>query len=72
MQKSVANVIAQGPEGDRLGQQESMIQLEEHLTKTGHDTHMVAKITKKIGEWSVRETAGENAVLTQGNLEEKN
>ena len=32
---------------------------------------MVAKITKKIGEWSVRETAGENAVLTQGNLEEK-
>ena len=70
VQKSVTNVIARGPEGDRLGEQESMIQLEEHLTKKGHDTHMVAKITKKIGEWSVRETAGENAVLTQGNLEE--
>ena len=32
---------------------------------------MVAKITKKIGEWSVRETARENAVLTQDNLKEK-
>ena len=32
---------------------------------------MVANITKKIGEWSVRETAGEYAVLSQGNLEEK-
>ena len=48
-----------------------MIQLEEHLKQKEHDTHMVAKITKKIGEWSVRETAGENAALTQGNLEEK-
>ena len=48
-----------------------MIQLEEHLKKKRHDTHMVAKITKKIGEWSVRDTPGENAVLTQGNLEEK-
>ena len=41
------------------------------MKKKEHDTHVVAKITKKIGEWSVRETAGENAVLTQGNLEEK-
>ena len=32
---------------------------------------MVAKITKKIDEWSVRETTGENAVLTHVNLEEK-
>ena len=71
MQKSVSKVIAQGPEGDRLGERESMIQLEEHLTKKGHDTHMVANITKKIGEWSLRETAGEYAALSQGNLEEK-
>ena len=28
VQKSVSNVIVQGPEGDRLGEQESMIQLE--------------------------------------------
>ena len=38
-----------------------MIQLEE---LKGQDTDMVAK----IGEWSVRETAGENALLTQGNF----
>ena len=48
-----------------------MIQLEEHLRKKGHDTHMVANITKKIGEWSVLETAGEYASLSQENLEEK-
>ena len=30
-----------------------------------------AKITKKVSGWSVRGTAGENAVLAQGNLEEK-
>ena len=71
MQRAVPNVIAQGPEGDRLGEHESMIQLEEHLKEKGHDTHMVAKITKKISGWSVRGTAGENAVLAQGNLEEK-
>ena len=34
---------------DRLGEQERMIQLDEYLTKKGHD-NMVAKITKKIGE----------------------
>ena len=71
MQRAVSNVTAQGPEGDWLGEHESMIQLEEHLKKKEHDTHLVTKITKKIGEWSVRETAGANAVLTQGNLEEK-
>ena len=47
-----------------------MIQLEEHLKK-GHDIHVVARITKKIGEWSFRETAGENAALAQTILEEK-
>ena len=49
MQKSVSKVIAQGPEGDRLGERESMIQLEEHLTKKrkGHNTRMVSNITKK-------------------------
>ena len=48
-----------------------MIQLDEYLTKKGHDNHMVAKITKKIGEWSPRKTAGETAALTQGNLEDE-
>ena len=36
MQKSVSKVIAQGPEGDRLGERESMTQLEEHLKTKGH------------------------------------
>ena len=71
MQRAVSNVIAQGPVGDRLGVHESMTQLEEHLKEEGHDTHMVVKITKQIGEWSVRETSKESAVLAQGNLEEK-
>ena len=44
---SVSNVIAQGPEGYRLGEHESMIQLDEHLKKKGHDTHRVAKITRR-------------------------
>ena len=59
MQRAVSRVVAQGPEGDRLGEHESMIPLEEHLKEKGHDTHMVAKITKKICGWSVRDTAGE-------------
>ena len=72
MQKAVSHVIAQGPKEDRLGERESIIQLEEHLTRKGHDTHTVANITKKISEWGVREAAKENAVLLQGNLEDKN
>ena len=58
------------PEGYRLGEQETMIQLDEYLTKKEHD-NVVAKITKKIGEWGPRETAGETAALTQGNLEDE-
>ena len=48
MQRTVSNVIARGPEGDRLGEQESMTQLEEHLKKKGYDTHMVAKSRRRL------------------------
>ena len=74
LQKSVSRVIAQGPEGDRLGVQETMFPLHENLTKKGHDTHKVAKIAENIGEWSARETretGGKVAALTKGNLENK-
>ena len=35
--------------------------------KQGHDAHVVAKITKKIGEWSARETAENIKERAEGN-----
>ena len=71
MQRAVSRVVAQGPEGDRLGEHESMIPLEEHLKENGHDTHMVAKITKKISGWNVRGTAGEKQYLHRATWKRK-
>ena len=66
MQKSVSRVIAQGPKGDSSGEQETMILLDENLTKKGHDTHIVVKITKEITRNSWR-----NCRTNTGNLEDK-